>query len=1012
MDMPRYFNDIYHSPQPNPDQTMTCNAAFLASPFNPKWLRIPCNVQLERVIVICEANETVVAEKIFRTRSVIECPRGWLKSNLFCLIEQTNVRQRQILSKDEESIHCDINYITSLGIKPPRFHLSFLHQWSGNTKPKFILSKTGNSTCKLLPGDVESSIGGFSSVINGPCEDLKRQAESFLCYIPVIEVESDVCLSGHYQCQSGTCILNEYRCDGVRHCDDSSDEENCTNVCTDSRAQIVDCYISCSRPFCVCSEHYYQCKVGGCVPWTHVCDCMKNCADGSDEDSCPDNICSLPRYRNRSYYEHGMFHCNNEQSIPVSLVTDKIPDCMNNLVDEELYINISTGLQPKENTRCETSGNIPCQDGLPRCFPREQLCIFERYEPAGINYCRNGEHLRNCYDFECPRHFKCPYSFCVPFYATCDGRYDCPDGEDELGCDTPCPGLLRCVLDGLCIHPSNIGDGSVNCKLSGDDEVEYQHFQCPSYCDCRGRSATCAGHLLHEPLLWIWPVKHLNYSKTGFQLNPKYIDSLPKPLMSLDLSQNDIRNFADAITPLSNLLYFHINDNLITSIHREAFKYSTNLLLVNLVGNPIVSIASRSFLSLHKVSSLNLNHLHLRELLPLTFTGLDKCQSLNLSNNRLRELHSGMFEGLPNLLVLDIRRNNLVTIGVGTSRELNRIKVVYLDGMQFCCLFSQVPTCYATKRYGSDPCESVIQDPAVRYVGWSIATVSFILNLGSFSCWQKRGDVSVYAVVVRGLNSADLLMALSLFPVLYWDSLSLGAFVAQYSATWRESFQCLLPSYLSVISYQLSMTFLAIIYYLRLYAIRFPFNAKDYKPYRPIILLSIFSLALSLGLGTWLFYLYQADGTFHVKATNPMCNLAPAVKETNVFSGGYVAILLTNVSLFSVITMCAWSIVYDTNLQLRHMSRGGLSTSPKRMTDSRQLIRKVVLTWVCTTVSFLGLPLTSACAFERVPENLNPWLAFLALPLNSIVNPVLYTFCTPQFLSSINHFFSKLKPVS
>ncbi len=515
------LKDIYRKIQPYPDQNLDCTTAFLASPFNPKWLRIPCSVSLANVIVICEDNDTVSSGTISRKRSAIECPNAWLKSNIFCLrIEQLNVTEWQKMSITKEKILCDMGDGTGLGTKTLPFHLSFFHQWSGNSQQKLILTITGYPNCTLLPSDMDGSIGGYSAVVEGPCEELVSQAHSFLCYTLAFSIDLEVCLPGHYQCESGTCILNAYRCDGVGHCEDNSDETNCTNACyaLDHHTRTFECYVNCSKPFCLCSDHYYQCKVGGCVSWTTVCDCEDNCADGSDEVSCPDYTCTTPLYRYHSEFEVGTFHCNVHQSILVSLVGDKIPDCLDNLVDEALYINISTGLQQEENTRCEIFGDIPCQNGLPRCFPRDQLCIFDRHDPAVMKSCRSGEHLRNCFDFECPRHFKCPHSFCVPFYLACDGRYDCPDGEDELDCDASCPGLLKCASDGLCVHPSNIGDGSVDCKLSGDDDKGYQHFQCPSYCDCRGLSASCAGHFLLGPVLWKWSLNSLNYSGSFYKL--------------------------------------------------------------------------------------------------------------------------------------------------------------------------------------------------------------------------------------------------------------------------------------------------------------------------------------------------------------------------------------------------------------------------------------------------------------------------------------------------------------
>ncbi len=421
---------------------------------------------------------------------------------------------------------------------------------------------------------------------------------------------------------------------------------------------------------------------------------------------------------------------------------------------------------------------------------------------------------------------------------------------------------------------------------------------------------------------------------------------------------------------------------------------------MNIAGNPIGAIAPHSFSWLHKLSSLDLNQLHLRDLFPLTFTGLDKCLSLNLSNNRLHELHLGVFKGLRNLLVLDISQNRLVTISADISRTLIQIKVIHLDLKQFCCLFVQVIGCNATKINGDVSCEHLVSNTAARYVGWSTATFSLILKPWSICFWGKRGDFTVYAATVCGLSSADMLMVMSLFLVLFMDFQSRGVFVAQYSATWRESVQCLFASYLSIISYQLSMTFLAIIYFFRLYAIRFPFKAKDYKPYNQLTLAAVISLILSLGLGSWLFYSHQTESSFHIKAISSLCNFAPEINDHSTLNPGYIILYLVNVSLYSVITTCAWFMLYSTKMQLRNMRSGILPSSHKRVRDSQWLIFKIILNWVCTTLSFLGLPLSSMGILDRISD-LKLWLAFLIIPLYSVVNPLLYTFCTPQFLSSI-----------
>ncbi len=733
-----------------------------------------------------------------------------------------------------------------------------------------------------------------------------------------------------------------------------------------------------------------------------MCDCKNNCADGSDEGPCPDHTCAIPFYRKRSDGHRGMFHCDDEQSIPVSLVNDKIPDCMNSLTDEEFYINISTGLRQEENTHCAKPGDIPCQDGLPRCFPTDQLCIFERHEPAGINYCRNGEHLRNCFDFECPEHFKCRFSFCVPFYLTCDGRYDCPNGEDETDCEPSCPGLLKCTLDGLCVHPRNIGDGEVQCRLSGDDEVGYQHFHCPSYCNCKGLSASCAESKLLGTTLWEWPIISLNYSKSGFRLTTGSILNVPQSLLSLDISYNNIRDVI-SINRLSGLLHFYMNHNSITSIGRAAFRYFTNLVLLHIVGNPIASLDPGSFVGLHKLSSLDLYQFGLRQVRPATFTGLENCLGLNLSNNQLRLLHSGMFEGLNNLLILDIRNNNLISLSRDISKQLPRVELIHLDNKKFCCLFTKETVCYGAAADNEASCDDLIPSVTARYLGWSVTLCSLILNFVSFGWWVNRNDVTVYAVAVSGLNVSDWLMACALLIVLAMDFQSRGTFVAEYSATWKGNGQCLFAAFLSVVSVLVSMSFLALIYFLRLYAIRAPFKAKDMKPYKEIATMTAFSVILSIGIGTWILSRREEDRGFTIRATHTLCNVAPTVNRQALINAGYILLLLIILIQFIVITICAWIMVYSTIIQTSSMTEGAITGSSKRLQDSRLLIRRIIMTWTCTTISFLAMTLSTVASAATDMSYLNQWLTFLVLPLNSIFNPILFTYSTPQFLLSFKH---------
>ena len=79
--------------------------------------------------------------------------------------------------------------------------------------------------------------------------------------------------------------------------------------------------------------------------------------------------------------------------------------------------------------------NPLCDYGSSECFPADRICTFERDIYGDSVHCSDTEHLRYCESHECPDAFKCDGSYCIPVHMVCDGIADCPDGEDETGCD-------------------------------------------------------------------------------------------------------------------------------------------------------------------------------------------------------------------------------------------------------------------------------------------------------------------------------------------------------------------------------------------------------------------------------------------------------------------------------------------------------------------------------------------------------------------------------------------------
>ncbi len=197
-------------------------------------------------------------------------------------------------------------------------------------------------------------------------------------------------------------------------------------------------------------------------------------------------------------------------------MNDIIPDCYNG---KDEFENDSQKYLVKSKT-CKDITAIPCFPADTKCFYLYELCIYEVHDHLGPGFlkpCRNGKHLANCSAALCPHHFKCQNYYCIPYRYICDGKQDCPLGDDEHSCiDRMCVGLFKCRNSGICIHYYDFENGVIDCP-EGDDELSKDISPCPFNCSCQSFTVSCtniSGEDIPDVLVGI-------LSQTGFKVMQK-----------------------------------------------------------------------------------------------------------------------------------------------------------------------------------------------------------------------------------------------------------------------------------------------------------------------------------------------------------------------------------------------------------------------------------------------------------------------------------------------------------
>ncbi|XP_064862107.1 low-density lipoprotein receptor-related protein 1B-like isoform X3 [Oncorhynchus nerka] len=288
-----------------------------------------------------------------------------------------------------------------------------------------------------------------------------------------------VCTSPSVRCRGSTlCISQTQLCDTLRDCPDGFDEESCITKCP--------------------NRGEFRCKDRRkCIERSLVCDGRAHCHDGSDEIGCP-TIAAPTSQTAPLKCRMGSRQCKDgRECVLHSHVCDGEEDCKDGSDEQDCG-----DILPAQPV-C-TSPSVRCR-GSTLCISQTQLCDTLRDCPDGFDEESCITKCPNRGEFRCKDRRKC-----IERSLVCDGRAHCHDGSDEIGCPTiaaptsqtaplKCRMGSRLCKDGReCVLHSHVCDGEVDCK-DGSDEQDCEllckagQFQCAHGKKCIDQQQMCDG---------------------------------------------------------------------------------------------------------------------------------------------------------------------------------------------------------------------------------------------------------------------------------------------------------------------------------------------------------------------------------------------------------------------------------------------------------------------------------------------------------------------------------------
>ena len=742
-----------------------------------------------------------------------------------------------------------------------------------------------------------------------------------------------------FNCSQGGNILSKYICNGIKDCpNDRSDEDFC--ICDESMDSKICKTGNNSKYLKMCSSVYYKTKNGYCLKYTDPVQ-IYNLFNITDD---------LSKYKLK-------------RTSKLLIVEESITASEQKENNEKTYLSNHNFLNYH---RCFNPGEIPCLEGYFQCYNITSICIYQlNTYNSTLTPCENGRHLQYCKTFSCDIMFKCLNNYCVPWVYVCDGKWDCPRGEDELDilvCNKHiiCKSMYHCQnTRQICLHLGNICDGNIDCPFA-DDEIlcELKSVECSSFCVCLLYAIKCKA-FSDENIEKIYSFHYLSVHIFNFKLNSlsTFIPKL-KYAVVLKLPGNDIRDVCDIFSEMVNwkCIVLELSFNSLSSIEDRCFSSTRSLKMLIANNNNIKYVEKYSFLHL----------LHLK--------------FLSLKNNPIIYLHANVLIHLFHLKLLSIVNVSFHNINP-ESFYGSKINFIITEDFHICCIVPSSTVCTAFQPWYIS-CSDMLPSISMKTFYISISLVIFILNsLSIILQITKCVFNKAFTIIVIMINANDILYGIYLSIIWTADILYTGSFHVKEEA-WRSGFFCFLAFTTALWFTVLSELVLIFMSFTRLVVTISPLYTRFKETLfivKSLSFLILFSIIFSTGIAL----------LFKITEDNLTISLClPFVDPTGS------KLVIKFITWFSVLSQFATSVgIISMHFILVTEIRRSQKNIQKSIHKSEVplLIQLVMITTSNILCWFpAGCVYISAMFLSAYPIDLVIWTTVIGLPINSIINPCIF----------------------
>ncbi|XP_022784713.1 G-protein coupled receptor GRL101-like [Stylophora pistillata] len=490
-------------------------------------------------------------------------------------------------------------------------------------------------------------------------------------------------------------------------------------------------------------------------------------------------------------------------------------------------------------------------------------------------------------------------------------------------------------------------------------------------------------------------LEELDLSYNQLQRLPRGVLSTNTELKKLDLSYNGIERLPlDVFGNLTKLKKVFLSNNKIQRLPH--FKNLSDIETLYMDNNRLKALSPDQFHGLSKLKDLAVYDNNIEHLPREVFKDTKNMSFMSFYLNKIRTVTNEQFKDVaPTIQFLYFHYNQMRELPRGFFSNMKKLITATVDTNLMCChLTKEDADCDFVYVDSFASCETMFMNRAPKTCIWVIAIMSLVgaVFVITWRMIHREKDI-VQPIMLIHLAVSDGLMGVYLITIGYKDAIWTGQYYL-HDYELRSSLSWQINGAIAVLSSEVSIMLLSLISADRLKNIVFPFYVggltnKDTHALCFTIWIIGFIIAF---LPTFGIQYFEGPGGHHFYGKSVVC-LPLQLSHDKALGWEYSLAVFVGLNLaFLAFVIVAYLIIVVNRCRVQAMS-----ANTQRETALAKRVFFIILTdCICwMPVIVIGLRSIAEKAF-RTRGDLAVWIAVFALPLNSAINPILYTLSTTQ----------------